>query len=131
MRKYCLETSFFIDFLRGKEPAIEIYGRISKYNLLTTSIVAWEILRGPKLAGRVKEYNDAVRLLERLPVLPYTLASAKIAANIEFELKKEGREVNLIDVLIAAIAIENNSTLVTRDEGYKHIEELQVESYDL
>jgi predicted nucleic acid-binding protein len=131
MQKYCLETSFFIDFLRGKEPAIEKYRRISKYKLLTTSIVAWEILRGPKLAGRVEEYSDAVQLLERIPVLPYTLTSAKIAANIEFELKKKDKEVNLVDVLIAAIAIENNSTLVTRDEGYKHIGELQVESYDL
>jgi len=91
--------------------------------------VAWEILRGPKLAKRAKEYNDAVKLIERLTVLPFTSASARIAMDIEFELKKKGREVNLIDVLIAAVAIENNSKLVTRDEGYMQIEELQVESY--
>jgi predicted nucleic acid-binding protein len=91
--------------------------------------VVCEILRGPKLAGRMKEYNDAVRLLERLTVLPFTTASARIATNIELELKEKGRQVNLIEVLIAAVTIENNSRLVTRDEGYTHIKELQVEFY--
>jgi predicted nucleic acid-binding protein len=128
-QRYCLETSFLIDFLRGKDSAIGKYGQISKYELLTTSIVAWEILRGPKLAKRTKEYNDAVKLLERLTILPFTTVSARIATDIEFKLKKKGSEVNLIDVLIAAVAIESSSKLVTRDEGYTQIEELEVESY--
>jgi predicted nucleic acid-binding protein len=129
MRKYCLETTFLIDFLRGKEPAVEKYDEIRKFELVTTSIVAWEILRGPKLAGRVREYNEAVKLLERLRILPFTSASSRIAAEIETELRKKRREVNLVDVLIAAVTIENNSKLLTRDEGYTNIGNLQVETY--
>jgi predicted nucleic acid-binding protein len=34
-----------------------------------------------------------------------------------------------IDVLIAATAIENNSKLVTRDEGYENIKGLEVVFY--
>jgi len=128
-QRYCLETTFLVDFLRGKEHSIQKYKEIREYPLLTTSIVAWEILRGPKIAGRVKEYSDAVRFLERLTVLPFTASSARIAANIEFELKEKGRQMNLIDVLIAAVAIENNAKLVTKDESYKNIEEFQVELY--
>lgn len=128
-QKYCLETTFLVDFLRGKDSSLQKYKQISKHALLTTSIVVWEILRGPKLAGRMKEYADATRLLERLTVLPFTTFSARIATNIELELKEKGGQVNLIDVLIAAVTIENNSRLVTRDEGYTHIKDLQVEFY--
>lgn len=129
MQRYCLETSFVIDFLREKEDAIEKYREIKKQKLETSSVVAWEILRGPKLYGRVKEYNDAIKFLERLNILPFTLTSSRIASEIELELKEKGRSVNLIDVLIAATAIENNSKLVTRDEGYENIKGLEVVFY--
>jgi len=129
MQRYCLETSFVIDFLREKEDAIEKYREIKKQKLETSSVVAWEILRGPKLYGRVKEYNDAIKFLERLNILPFTLTSSRIASEIELELKEKGRSVNLIDVLIAATAIENNSKLVTRYEGYDNIKGLEVVFY--
>jgi predicted nucleic acid-binding protein len=61
--------------------------------------------------------------------LPFTLTSAIIASEIELDLKEKGRSVNLIDVLIAATAIENNSKLVTRDEGYENIKGLEVVFY--
>ncbi len=129
MQRYCLETSFIVDFLREKEDAIEKYREIKGRKLETTSVVAWEVLRGPKLSGRVKEYKEAVKLFERLNILPFTLTSSRIASEIELDLKEKGRSVNLIDVLIAAAAIENSSKLVTRDEGYMNIRGLEVEFY--
>ena len=129
MQRYCLETSFIVDFLREKEDAIEKYREIKGRKLETTSVVAWEVLRGPKLTGRVKEYKEAVKLFERLNILPFTLTSSRIASEIELDLKEKGRSVNLIDVLIAAVAIENNSKLVTRDEGYMDIRGLEFEFY--
>ena len=129
MQKYCLETTFLVDFLRGKKEAIEMYRRIRKYKLETTSITAWEILRGPKIIGREEEYKTAVRLLGRLKVLPFTMTSARIAADIEVEQRKKGREISIVDILIAAVAIENKSKLVTRDKIYKYINGLEVELY--
>jgi tRNA(fMet)-specific endonuclease VapC len=129
MQRYCLETSFIVDFLREKEDAIEKYKEIKGRKLETTSVVAWEVLRGPKLTGRVKEYKEAVKLFERLNILPFTLTSSRIASEIELDLKEKGSSVNLIDVLIAAAAIENSSKLVTRDEGYMNIRGLEVEFY--
>lgn len=129
MQRYCLETSFIVDFLREKEDAIEKYREIKGRKLETTSVVAWEVLRGPKLTGRVKEYKEAVKLFERLNILPFTLTSSRIASEIELDLKEKGRSINLIDVLIAAAAIENSSKLVTRDEGYMNIRGLEVEIY--
>lgn len=129
MQRYCLETSFIVDFLRGAEDAIAQYKAIEGQKLETTAIVAWEILRGPKLCGRVKEYNEAIRFLEPLDILPFTLTASRIASEIELDMKEKGRSVNLIDVLIAATAIENNSKLLTRDEGYRNIPGLEVAIY--
>ena len=70
-----------------------------------------------------------IKFLERLNILPFTLTTSRIASEIELDLKEKGRSVNLIDVLIAAVAIENNSKLVTRYEGYMNIEGLEVEFY--
>ncbi len=129
MPAYCLETSFLVDFLRGKESAIKKYEEIKGRRLETTSIVAWEVLRGPKLVGRAKEYEKAVRLLGRLRVIPFTLASARIASEIERDLREKGKDINPIDILIAASVIESGSVLLTRDEDYRHIEDLKVEFY--
>ncbi len=129
MQRYCLETTFIIDFLRGKEGAIGKYNAIKELQLETTAIVAWEILRGPKLCGRVKEYDVALRFLEQLAIVPFTLTASRIAAEIEQKLQEKGQRVNLIDVLIAASVLENNAILVTRDEGYRNIPGLKVEFY--
>ncbi len=46
---FCLETTFLVDLLKGEEKAIETYKKIRDSKLSTTSISAWELIRGPKL----------------------------------------------------------------------------------
>lgn len=70
-----------------------------------------------------------MRLLNRLEILPLALTSARIAVDIEYELKRKGKNINLVNILIAAIVIENRARLVTRDENYKNIGDLEVEFY--
>jgi len=129
MRSYCLETTFIVDFLRGEKAALERYESIKALRLMTTAVVAWEILRGPKLCGRGKEYNTALRFLEQLDILPFTLTAARIAAEIEWDLEEKGQKTNLVDVLIAATALETNAHLLTRDENYRAIPGLNVALY--
>jgi len=129
MQSYCLETTFIVDFLRGEKAALEKYDSIKALWLMTTSVVAWEILRGPKLCGRAKEYDAALRFLEQLDILPFTLTAARIAAEIERDLEEKGQKINLVDVLIAATSLEANAHLVTRDENYRAIPGLNVTLY--
>ncbi len=129
MQEYCLDTTFLIDFLKGKKEAIDFYKKIRNAKLYTTSISAWEILRGPKLIGKDREYNIALNLLENLDVLPFTINSAKVSAEIERNLREKGLEVNLIDILVASIAIEHGLKLVTRDRHFSRIEGLEVVEY--
>ena len=126
---FCLETTFLIDLLKGKKDAINVYLKIRDSKLYTTSISAWELLRGPKLVGKEEEFKVAVEMLENLEILPFSFKSAQIAVEIEDSLRKKGMEINLIDVLIAAIAIEHNLKLVTRDEHFSRIDGLEAINY--
>ncbi len=126
---FCLETTFLVDLLKGEKRAIETYRKIQDSKLFTTSISAWELIRGPKLAGKRKEFEIALEMLENIDILPFSFSSAKIAAEVESYLKEKGLEINLVDVLIASIAIEHSLKLVTRDKHFSRIEGLEVVSY--
>ncbi len=126
---FCLETTFLVDLLKGEEKAIETYKKIRDSKLSTTSISAWELIRGPKLIGRKKELEVALEMLENIDILPFSFNSAKIAAEVESRLREKGLEINLIDILIASIAIEHGLRLVTRDKHFSRIEGLEVVNY--
>lgn len=54
----------------------------------------------------------SINVLENINILPFSLKSAKIAAEVEGYLREKGVEINLIHVLIASVAIEHS--LITR-----------------
>lgn len=126
---FCLETTFLVDLLKGEKRAIEAYKKIRDSKFYTTSISAWELVRGPKLAGRKKELETALKMLENIDILPFSFKSAKIAAEVERHLREKGMEINLVDVLIASVAIEHGLKLVTRDKHFARIEGLEVVNY--
>ncbi len=126
---FCLETTFLIDLLKGEERAVEVYKKLRDSKIHTTSISAWEIIRGPRLIGKKEEFEVALEMLENIDVLPFSFNSAKIVSEVENSLKKKGLEMNLVDVLIASIAIEHDLRLVTRDKYFGRIEGLKVLTY--
>ncbi len=126
---FCLKTTFLIDLLKGGERAVEVYKKLRDSKIHTTSISAWEIIRGPRLIGKKEEFEVALEMLENIDVLPFSFNSAKIVSEVENSLKKKGLEMNLVDVLIASIAIEHDLRLVTRDKYFGRIEGLKVLTY--
>jgi len=51
-------------------------------------------------------------------LLPLTEHSVRISAEIYAELRKEGKPLDDIDLLIAGIAVENRLVLVTHNQGH-------------
>jgi len=128
--RYCLDTTFLVDFLTGRTEAIKKYKEIRNSSIEVTPIIAWELLTIAKKIGN-EEYMVAMRLLERLKMNSPTLTSSKIAADIENKVGKLG--VSKIHILNVAVIIENDLTLVTRNEEYIKIrdalDEFKVELY--
>lgn len=113
----CLDTDLLIAILRGKEEARKkVTGIDEESKGATTSINAFEIFFGAnKSAKKNENVKEASRLLGRLIVFPLDLSSSRIAGEISARLLAKGVMIDYRDAMIAAIAIENDLTLVTRN----------------
>lgn len=63
---------------------------------------------------QLKKFTDFVELNK---VIPMTMRTAKIAAEIHADLRKKGREIGHTDTLIAGIAIANDLLLITNNKN--------------
>lgn len=128
--KYCLESSFIIELLRGKDNAVRIYEEIKNSPLAITSIasvVLFEILRGrEQKPEKIKKFEQFRR---KLIILPFGEKEAEEAAKIEKAIRKKGQTISPLDLLIGATAKVNGTILVSNDKGYDKIRGLKVRNY--
>jgi tRNA(fMet)-specific endonuclease VapC len=111
MSKYLLDTDTLIDFSKGREPV--------KTRLLTIlteghEIAVCPITEAEFYAGHPPEKeNETAEFFEALTFWPITRASSRHAGRMRYELARMGKTVSLTDCLIAAIAIEQEATILT------------------
>ncbi|MGA2385206.1 MAG: type II toxin-antitoxin system VapC family toxin [Candidatus Bathyarchaeia archaeon] len=128
----CLDTDILIAILRGKEEAKKKVDKIDEEDRgATTSVNAFELFFGANKSERKQEnLKETSKLLERLTVFPLDFASSRKAAEISATLAAKGETIDFRDAMIAAIAVENGLTLVTRNQvHFKRIKGLQIESW--
>ncbi len=87
-------------------------------NAVTSSIIILELLQG----CRSVEERDSFRIkLESLELLPITPAVWEQAYELGFSLRRKGVTIPTVDLIVAAVAIENNTFLVHHDEHFEMI----------
>jgi tRNA(fMet)-specific endonuclease VapC len=126
----CLDTDLLVAILRGKEGAWKKVAELDEEETgATTSINAFELFFGANKSARKNEnLKETSKLLERLTVFPLDLLSSQKAAEISARLMDKGEIIDFRDAMIAAIAIENDLTLVTRNNfHFKRITDLKLE----
>jgi len=119
MKKYFIETSVIISFLRGKKKAIELLEGIEG-ELSSSYICLAELYEG---VSRVKEKAKAEKgVLEFFSGLNEVYGLDKeIAKNfgqIRAEFKQKGRVIEDLDIFLAATCLAYNLVLVTYN--FKH-----------
>ncbi|MEK6824916.1 MAG: type II toxin-antitoxin system VapC family toxin [Nanoarchaeota archaeon] len=120
----CIDSNVLINFLRNKPQALSAIHQLNKKNeeLITTSVNSFELLRGASNLSKLKE--DRVRnFLGNFTILDFDFESSKKAAEIFNTLKEKGSSLDIADVMIAAIAITNNQSLLT--ENKKHFDRIE------
>ncbi len=128
----CLDTDLLIAILRGKE---EAYNKVTKIDEesrgATTAINAFEIFFGAyRSAMKSENVKEAVKLLERLELIPFDLASSRKAGELTAELREKGQPIDYRDAMIAGITIENDLTLVTRNKShFSRIKNFKLETW--
>jgi predicted nucleic acid-binding protein len=126
----CLDTDLLVAILRGKEGAWKKVAELDEEEKgATTSINAFELFFGADKSARKNEnLKETSKLLERLTVFPLDFLSSQKAAEISARLMDKGEIIDFRDAMIAAIAIENDLTLVTRNNfHFKRITDLKLE----
>jgi len=124
---FILDTSAYSGFNRGDERLLPWFN--PKFNIFIPLIVIGE-LRAGFAAGSKTAENE--RLLARfldsasVQILPLTLGTTKMFAKIFQQARATGTAVGSNDLWIAALAMENNLPLLTLDEDFQRLEDVQV-----
>lgn len=133
MSVYCLDTNFLIDYLDEDRPASENAKTFLSDNdnqeYCIPSVAYFEVLRGGARLRGEAGVADLIKQLDWADHLPLTPVAAHEAALIDGELSTAGQMINLGDVLIAGIVREAGGTVLTRDEHFNHVDNLEVKRY--
>jgi tRNA(fMet)-specific endonuclease VapC len=110
------DTDVLIDALRGRDPAkSRIAIELRAGSLATTVVNAFELLSG---ARESRERTKVETLLGALSFLSLDQAAARTAASLRRELESRGAGIGMADYLIAAICLERNAILLTRNRSH-------------
>ena len=112
-----IDSSVIIAFER-RRVALEALARVAPDEpVALASITASELLAGvyraDSLARRVQREAFVEAILERLPVLPFDLRTARIHAQIWAELTATGQLIGAHDLLIGATALAHGYGVLT------------------
>lgn len=127
-----LDTDILSEFLRGNEKVVKnVDDYLMEFGFVSLSIITYyKILNGLLYKDAKKQLKKFESFVTLNNFLLLTLRSTKLAANIQAELRKKGREIGHADTLIAGIAIANKLQLVTNNtDHFKRIKGLQLANW--
>ncbi len=128
MKRYFLETSVIVSFLRNKGNAIEVVENL-KGELTSSFICLAELYEGIyRVKDRVRAEKAVLNFFTGLSEV-YGL-DREVAENfgrIRAELKRGGKIIEDLDILLAATCLTHNLTLVTYNaKHFKRVKDLKV-----
>jgi len=95
-------------------------------------ITYYEILSGLKHKDALKQLDSFLEFARHNVILPLTEETIIIPSDLYANLRKVGKPIDDIDILIAGGALSNNLVLVTNNEGhFKNIEGLEIQNWSL
>jgi len=104
---------------------------LARYKKMSISIITYyEIMSGLKHRDSHKKSASFIEFVSKNKVLPLTEQSVAVSAEIYAGLRKEGKPLDDIDLLIAGIAVANNLVLVTHNQRhFGRIRRLEIDDW--
>ncbi|KAF1086441.1 Ribonuclease VapC19 [Sporotomaculum syntrophicum] len=120
---FLLDTTILIDLFRGRREAIIFLDQLTQEgSLYICPIVVAEIFSGI----RSEEFPRVEEFFKAMNFCPINYNTAKKAGTFRRHFQKRGITLSISDTLIAATAIDNTLTLVTKNVRHFPMEELDV-----
>jgi tRNA(fMet)-specific endonuclease VapC len=125
VKKVLIDTDILSLFFRKDKHVVGHFKKyLEQYEKIHFSIITYyEILSGLKHKDADKQLNSFFEFVGYNTVLPLTEESASISSDLYAKLRKTGKQLDDIDILIAGIAISNDMGLVTRNT--KHFDRIE------
>jgi len=123
------DTTFLLDYLDGDDDAEAFLGAHPDKPFFAPSLATFEVYRGAARTGGREQVERVADGLDWVEPLPVTDAAVREAALVEAELLDAGNRINLGDVLIAGVCRHNGASVVTRDNHFGRVEDLDTLSY--
>ncbi|MEQ9548361.1 MAG: type II toxin-antitoxin system VapC family toxin [Coleofasciculus sp. G3-WIS-01] len=121
--RYLLDTNIIIA-LFADEVAVK-NSLIQADEIFVPSIAVGELCYGAKKSGHSKENLERIEeLIANSTVLGCDTQTARHYGDVKNKLRLKGRPLPENDIWIAALALQYNLTLVTRDGNFQEIENL-------
>jgi tRNA(fMet)-specific endonuclease VapC len=123
-----LDTNAVSAFLKRLSPRLD--GWVREQRCCLSAIVVAEIRYGlQKRPGATRLQALAEATLETIEILPWTEDCARIYGRLRTDLERNGKSLAAMDLLIASHALSEGCTLVTADQAFANVADLQRESW--
>ncbi|MBI1258232.1 MAG: PIN domain-containing protein [Chloroflexi bacterium] len=122
-----LDTNAMIARLKGDNGVIQV---LATEDVWVSSTVIGELYFGAYKSGRVEEnIRNLEAFIHGRTILVCDKDTAHIYGRIRHQLQVKGRPIPQNDVWIAAVALQHNLTLLTRDVHFKEVDNLPLKSW--
>ena len=132
--KYLLDTNPCVVYLRGKNALVlRRFGLHPPTDLVLCSVVVGELRYGAEgSADPVREHTRVDAFVAQFASLPFDDLAAPIYGRIRHDLESRGLIIGANDLLIAAIALVRDLTLVTHNtKEFSRIAGLKLEDWEI
>jgi tRNA(fMet)-specific endonuclease VapC len=126
--RYLLDTNIVIALFASDEAVVEQIKAATEVFL--PSVVFGELYYGARRSGRIEANIERVdEFATGSVVLSCDVGTAQRYGEIKDELRKKGRPIPENDIWVAALALQYDLTLASRDEHFCQVQELRTEAW--
>ncbi len=123
-------TNVAIAALEEEELVLENLREIPSEQIFVPVIVLGELHYGARKSARTGENLRRLEaFIESSNIVPCDEAVARVYGATRDALRRKGRPIPENDIWIAAIAIQHDLVLVSRDSHFEHVEGLRLERW--
>jgi tRNA(fMet)-specific endonuclease VapC len=128
--RYMLDTNMVSHLLKAHPAVAQRVTATPMASLCISAITEGELLFGLAKRPAAKQLQLAVtELLKRVDVLPWDSGVAERYGALRAAMESQGKPLAPLDMLIAAHAASAGAVLVTNDQAFQQVGELQLEDW--
>jgi tRNA(fMet)-specific endonuclease VapC len=130
-RRYLLDTNIASYVIKGNIPAVRRrIVQVPMAQLAISAVTEGELRYGAARRPEAARLHTIVdEFLLRMTILPWDSQAAQYYGQIRAALEREGQPMGNLDTMIGAHALALGAVLVTNDQAFTRIKELNVEDW--